>query len=242
MADWRVLVVEDDRRVASIHCRHVSRQPGFSVVGVAGSSAEALALVPTLRPHLALLDLGLPGENGLALLRALRQAREPIEVIVITAHAEGPVVRSALQLGVVDYLVKPFWPARLSEALAAFETRMESVREGRLSQASVDRAMAASAGRPESAGPALSHERIREVKAALTARGEAMSAQDVAAATGMARVTARRYLEHLVALGQCTVDELGDGPGRPRKMYRPWLSGPVADLGTAAAKPASRRT
>jgi response regulator of citrate/malate metabolism len=74
MADWRVLVVEDDRVVARLHCRFIARVPGFTAVGVATTAAQAQEMVRTLHPDLLLLDIGLPGENGVALLRRLRAA------------------------------------------------------------------------------------------------------------------------------------------------------------------------
>jgi response regulator of citrate/malate metabolism len=158
----------------------------------------------------------------------LRGASDPVEVIVITGHAEGATVRAAIQLGVVDYLVKPFWPARLTEALASYRNRMQLFESPRLNQESVDCARAvAPESRPAGTG-LIRHRRLHQVQAAVAAKGGSVSADEIATLTGMARVTARRYLEHLVALGQCTVDQWPEGPGRPRKMYRPWLSGPVA--------------
>jgi response regulator of citrate/malate metabolism len=227
VADWRVLIVEDDEVVARVHCRYVSGRPGFSVVGVASSGAQARRLVETLRPHLILLDLQLPGGHGIPLLRELRRKGDPAEVIVITGHAESEVVRAGVQLGVVDYLVKPFWLGRLGEALTTFTTRMETLGADRLSQEAVDRVR----GGPGEPGggrrAAIRKDRLEQVRSALASSGVAVSADEVAASTGMARVTARRYLEHLVAAGLCTVDQMADGPGRPRKLYRPWLSGTV---------------
>ena len=88
--------------MARVHCRYVSARPGFSVVAVADNGTEALRLIEDLQPTLLLLDLGLPGGDGIALLRRVRLAGRPVEVIVITAHASPKVVQAAVQLGVVD--------------------------------------------------------------------------------------------------------------------------------------------
>jgi response regulator of citrate/malate metabolism len=230
MDTWRVLIVEDDEVVARVHCRYVAAQPAFSVAGVATSIAQARRLLADLRPDLVLLDLRLPGGHGIPLLRELRSDGATVEVIVVSGHAEATVVRTAFQLGVVDYLVKPFWLGRLGEALAAFSTRMEALGTRLVSQDAVDRARA----RPSKGGStertAIRDDKLRQVRDALASGGVAISAQEVASVTGMARVTARRYLEHLVAMGQCTVDQLAEGPGRPRKLYRPWMSGTVGTL------------
>jgi len=226
MEQWRVLIIEDDSTVARIHCRFVSRQAGFSVIGVAASVAQAEALLANLRPHLVLLDLELPGASGMSLLRKLRTTGDCVEVVVVSAHANAKVVRAAVQLGVVDYLIKPFWPARLSEGLHAFRTRMETVGGRSLDQAGVDRLRTgADEARSAAFARSATRKRMDEVQATLAAQVEAVSAEQLAALMGVARVTARRYLEHLVAVGRCTVDEVSDGPGRPRKFYRPWLPG-----------------
>lgn len=225
-ADWRVLIVEDDRAVARIHCRHVSRQPGFTVVGIASSGTEARKLISTLRPDLVLLDLSLPLLDGASLLRGLRSHGPRVEVIVISAHSGSETVLEATQLGVIDYLVKPFWPSRLTDALKAFSTRMETLQAGRLDQAEVDRVRNGNSASPPPSS-SIKADRLAEIRQILVSSGQAISAGDVAESAGLARVTARRYLEHLVALGQCTVDHVADGPGRPRKLYRPWLSGKV---------------
>jgi two-component system response regulator DctR len=227
--EWSVLVVEDDDAVAKVHCRFLSQQPRFKVVGRASTGGQARQLVTTLRPDLVLLDLGLPGRNGLDLLRDLRTHQHAVEVIVVTAHAAPAVVRASMQLGAVDYLVKPFWPRRLSDGLAVFLARMELLQQGSpMDQDTIDRLQrgadpeAVASGEPSS----VRRERLAGVRRLLETRSP-LTADDVAADMGMARVTARRYLEDMVARGQCTVDTYPDGPGRPRKSYRLWLSDPV---------------
>jgi response regulator of citrate/malate metabolism len=147
---------------------------------------------------------------------------------VVSGYASRDVVRTAVQLGVVDYLVKPFWPARLTEALESFAARACALRDQRrLNQEEVDRARIGAQDVHHGEREDAERRRVEQVRDVLGASGVAMTAGDVASSTGMARVTARRYLERLVASGQCTVDQLSDGPGRPRKMYRLWLDRPI---------------
>jgi response regulator of citrate/malate metabolism len=223
-----VLIVEDDPVTARIHHRYVSGIRGFTVVGIAPSGDHAGQMLRTLRPDVVLLDLNLPQSNGLTLLSAMRREAHAAEVIVVSAHASPRLVRRCLQLGVLDYLVKPFWVSRLADALSLVTARAEAFREGpSLSQGCIDRVR----GQAEPAdgkvlGITPAHlARVRQVVAAAAAP---VSAGQVSQAVGMSRVTARRYLEHLVYLGQCAVDtECSDRPGRPTKVYRPWLSTPV---------------
>jgi len=216
---WRVLVVEQDQEVARLHCRQLARQPGFEVVGVAPSARRAVSMLGPQRPHLLVLDLELPGGDGLELLRGLRASGAPVEVIVVTATADAEVVQAAVQLGVVDYLVKPFRPDRLRQALALFVRRAATATPGtRLVQEEIDVLTAVrSAGRrwlPRDLQP----ERLEQVRCVLAA-GKAFTATEIGVAIGVTRTTARRYLEYLVTVGEATVEEVPDGPGRPSKTY-----------------------
>ena len=104
----RTLVVDDDFMAVSVHRQFVERIPGFEVVGEATTGAEARALVERLRPDLVLLDIYLPDENGIELMRRLRASDSRADVIAITSAKDVDVLRDAMQLGVVHYIVKPF--------------------------------------------------------------------------------------------------------------------------------------
>src|SRR4051794_11217367 len=120
MSDRAILIVEDDATIASIHKRLILRHPGFTVTAVVPSAEQAMALVRRgVRIDLILLDISLPGANGDDLLRALRATGGP-EVIAVTASRDPAMVRRLLNLGVVDYLIKPFTPERLQQALVRY--------------------------------------------------------------------------------------------------------------------------
>jgi response regulator of citrate/malate metabolism len=219
MAEWRTLIVEDAAAVAEVHRRLVASTPGFTVVGVARSAADARRATVRRRPDLVLLDLGLPDGDGLELLRALRAAREPVEVIAVTAARGAGVVRDCVHLGVIDYLVKPFAPERLRQALGLFAHRMRALREGELAQADVDRLCASGRRAGRTLPRDLAPETLEAVRAALHEGAGPLSAADVAEVIGAARVTARRYLEYLCASGEAYTRTRGEGPGRPTKAY-----------------------
>jgi response regulator of citrate/malate metabolism len=219
MADWRVLVVEDDRVVARLHCRFIARVPGFTAVGVATTAAQARDMVQTLHPDLLLLDIGLPGDDGVALLRSLRAAGNPIEAIVVTAATAAEVVRATVHLGAVDYLVKPFDQERLRKSLGLFQRRIGSLARAQLAQEEVDRICSDGPNAFRWLPRDLSTARLDEIRAILTGAERPATADAVAAQAGVARVTARRYLEYLVTIGQATMESVVVGPGRPRKTY-----------------------
>ena len=129
----RTLIVDDDFRVADLHRAYVEKVAGFSVVGQAGTGAEALRLVATTRPDLLLLDIYLPDMSGLEVMRTIREAgASRVDIIAITAARDVQSLRSAMHGGVVHYLIKPFRFAALQEKLqtyAAMRQRLAQLSE-----------------------------------------------------------------------------------------------------------------
>ncbi len=106
----RVLVVEDDPQ-ALRYVRAVLAKAGFVPV-VTGNAAEVLRLVAEEQPHLVLLDLVLPGSDGIELMTEILE-RTDVPVIFLSAYGRDDIVAQALERGAVDYIVKPFSPTEL---------------------------------------------------------------------------------------------------------------------------------
>jgi len=220
----RVLVVEDEARAAQAHAAYTDRVDGFEVAGVARSAADATRLLADAGTiDLVLLDLNLPDGHGLGLLQRLRAAGNLCDVIAVTSARDAEVVRHAVALGVVLYLLKPF-------TFATFRAKLEQYADYRDQLASapdevvqdeVDRMLGSL--RPGTAGSTLpkgtSHETLREVTQVLRDAGRALSASEVAELLGASRVTARRYLEHLAESGLVGRSPRYGGGGRPEVEY-----------------------
>src|ERR1700710_1467383 len=97
----RTLVVDDDFRVARIHATSVERIDGFVCIGQAHTAAEARELIEQEQPDLLILDIYLPDEDGLSLLRSLTGAGSAPDCIFITAARDLGSVREAMGLGAV---------------------------------------------------------------------------------------------------------------------------------------------
>jgi two-component system, CitB family, response regulator DctR len=220
-APWQVLVVEDDPVIASVYRRTVKSVDGLEVAGTVCRGEDALALLNRQHCDLLLLDLKLSGMSGLALLQKLRTSGYPIEAIALTACRNSGTVRALVQRGAIDYLVKPFPIERLRQSLARFLYRASALRNEELDQAAVDQACAAGRVSKRWLPKGLTQDGVASVRGALEVQRQGASSSDVADATGLARVTARRYLEYLVVTEQASVEALPNGPGRPRKVYRP---------------------
>lgn len=102
----RVLAVEDDPAARALLAAALKELPGVELCGAAADGLEGLELTERLRPDAVLLDLIMPGLDGLGFLRALDRQRRPT-VVVVSQAANQDLVRYALALGASYYLVKP---------------------------------------------------------------------------------------------------------------------------------------
>ncbi|MCW2598916.1 MAG: chemotaxis protein CheY [Frankiales bacterium] len=218
----RTLVVDDDHLAADILAATISQVAGFSLCGVAHTAAHAFDAIGERAPDLVLLDLYLPDEGGLALLRRVRALLTPPDVIVVSAARDVDSVRTAMQLGALHYLVKPVTPSRLGEQLTAYRALQESVGQlAEASQADVDKLyglMHAPVADPlpvEPAGPTMT----RILQALRTATAE-LTAAELAGQVGVSRATAQRYLAQLLRAGVVELDVHYGAPGRPANRYR----------------------
>lgn len=220
----RVLVVDDDFRVADVHAAMVGRVDGFEVVGTSHTAEDARLSIPRLRPDLVLMDIYLPDGSGLDVVRWLRERPEPPDAIVITAARDLDSVRTAVQLGALYYLIKPFGFRALADQLAAYR----QLRAGldalppNADQRDVD-ALFGSIRRPQAvAVPPKGHSAptLERVLRCVRGSGEDVSAAQVAEQIGMSRATAQRYLTLLEHQGLVRLDLRYGSAGRPEHRYR----------------------
>jgi two-component system response regulator ResD len=118
-----VLVVDDEPTITEVVSRYLERA-GY-VTRVAADGVNALRIAGESRPDLVVLDLMLPGMDGLEVMRRLRE-RERVSVILLTAKGEHTDRIIGLRLGADDYVVKPFSPAELVARVDAVLRRADS--------------------------------------------------------------------------------------------------------------------
>src|SRR5262252_7062594 len=123
MGKGRVLIVDDDedlvKSLSSMLC-----EAGFIVFSTANGS-EALALIRTVAPAVVLLDVWLPGMDGVETLQALRAMHVDVEVIVMSGHGNIATAVQMIKLGAFDYLEKPLSPYRVLEVIERAVTHRE---------------------------------------------------------------------------------------------------------------------
>ncbi|MCU1452006.1 MAG: two-component system response regulator [Acidimicrobiales bacterium] len=220
----RTLVVDDDYRVADVNAAFVAKVKGFEVIGQAHTARAAYETVAAAAPpDLILLDLYLPDAHGLELLRRLQppDGRRP-DVIVITAARDAESVRTALQLGAVSYLVKPFAfdaLARRLEAYRALHERLASLDEA--SQDDVDALYALLRTSPDPKLPKGNSEpTMRRILEVVRQSDRDLDAVEVAERAGVSRATSQRYLAELARAGLLELHLQYGATGRPSHRYR----------------------
>lgn len=225
MNNIRVLIVEDDPMVADINKKYTEAVEGFTVVGIVRRGDEALAQIDRINPDVVILDNYLPERNGVEILGALRREDWPVDVIMITAADDTPTVSKALRHGVVAYITKPFKFERYKAVLEAYRNfRLTASKKRTLDQEEIDALSAIGVAKAEPEQhemPKNYNPQTRDlILNFLIKQDQPQSAEEVAATTGISRVTARRYLEYLVEQGQVerTLDYLA--VGRPIHRFR----------------------
>jgi two-component system CitB family response regulator len=216
----RVLVVEDDFRVAKVHVDFTQRVDGFEVAATARTAGEARRLLDERAIDLVLLDTYLPDESGLDLLRDVT-----VDTIMLTAASDAATVRAAYARGALNFLVKPFTAEQLGDRLTAYR-HYRSVLSGErtLTQDEIDRGWRLLHDGDRPAAPkGQSAVTVRLVSEALRVAGEPRTAAEVADELGISRATAQRYLAALTRDGAAEMRLRYGATGRPEHQYR-WTS------------------
>lgn len=120
-APLRTLIVDDEPLAVERMQVICARLPGLAVVGTASDGEAALRLADALGPDLLLLDMTMPGADGLSVARQLSRRADAPAVIFVTAHDQFAV--EAFDLDAVDYVLKPVAPERLERAVARVAAR-----------------------------------------------------------------------------------------------------------------------
>ncbi|MCA1010473.1 response regulator [Halobacillus halophilus] len=217
-----VLLIEDDPMVQEVNRQFIERVSPFQVVDVASDGKEGVRLAKELSPHLIILDIFMPEQDGVEALKEIRKHAFDVDVIVITAANDKDTIRSMFRHGAVDYLIKPFKFERLQQALTNYrDFRSEMSGTGGLQQQQIDELVGSKIDQDVKELPkGLNQQTLEQIITFLSRNSDALSAEQVADGVGMARVTARRYLEYLQRIGDVEIDIQYGGVGRPVNRYQ----------------------
>ena len=113
----RIILVDDHPFVREGIRQYIERDPLMEVLAEGKDGVEALELILKYRPHIAVIDLQMPGLSGLDVIRQTREAGISVGFLVLTAHDEDPYVFAALRAGAKGYLLKTAGPEDLARSI-----------------------------------------------------------------------------------------------------------------------------
>lgn len=218
-----LVIVEDDPMVLEVNRQYIEAVGGFKILGVADHAAEALRLVNELKPQLLILDIFLPDRKGSEVLQEIRQLGLPTDVIMVTAARDVETIQQGFRYGAVDYIVKPFRFERIKSALESYRNMYHRLQKKEaLNQAEIDDMGLGQVkiNEEEVLPKGLTETTLKQVLLLLLKCKQSCSAEEVAAGVGLARVTARRYLEYLEKTGKVELELQYGSVGRPINRYR----------------------
>jgi response regulator NasT len=115
-AGGRVVIAEDEA-IIRLDLKEILTSAGYDVVGETGRGDEAVRLVEEHQPDLAILDIKMPGMDGVRAAREIT-SRHKVAVLLLTAFSQRDLIEEARDAGVAAYLIKPFQPRELLPAIA----------------------------------------------------------------------------------------------------------------------------
>lgn len=190
MAERVRLLLVDDHAVVREGLRAFLRlQQDIDVVGEASTGAEAVLLAADLKPDLVLLDLVMPGGDGVAALRELRKVASAARVLVLTSFAEDAQIFAAMSAGAAGYLLKDLDPGELANSIRAVHAGLPAL-DPRVASRLMRHAAAGASG-PESDLTA----RERDVLALLV---EGLGNKQIAHRLGIGEKTVKTHVSHLL--------------------------------------------
>jgi two-component system CitB family response regulator len=217
------MIVEDDPMVREINSKFLKRIEGFVLYKAVSNLDDAKKFISIKKPDLILLDVYLPKENGVDLLKWIRGQEIDIDIILITADKSIERIQEAFRGGVVDYLIKPFNFERFKESLIQFKGRYYKFKKNNvIEQKDLDKLISSSSvsQSEDDFVKGLNKYTYRAIWDEIEKSNyKDFTAEDLAEKLGIARVTVRRYLEYMEKENK--VDKLVEygKVGRPQHKY-----------------------
>ena len=218
---YSVLIVDDDPMVAMINEQYVSRHKDFYVAAKCHDGKSALDYLADNEVDLIFLDVFMPYMDGFETLRRIREQKINSDVIMVTASNERDALRDSIQLGVIDYLVKPFTFKRFRLALDKFIAQADALESlNTVNQKSIDSLFTQSGkGNLELYPKGIQKKTLSLIKEKLH-KNEWMTGEDIAEKTGLTSVTVRRYMTYLTESGIAESEMNYETGGRPSVLYK----------------------
>jgi response regulator of citrate/malate metabolism len=224
---YKVYIVEDDPMVSSINERFINKFDKFKVVGSSLSGKGLAENIDLLKPDLLLLDIYMPGINGIELLKEIRKNNKRLEVIMVTAAQDVDTITEALSLGVMDYLIKPYDFSRLKKALENFIIKVDLIKDSKiLTQKDLDKINNLGYIHPigessdQEMPKGLDELTLNKIQNIINLAERPLSSSEVGEILSVSRITARKYLEYLAESNLIQIHLKYGNTGRPTRLYQ----------------------
>lgn len=189
----KVAIIEDNSTMRKMLAELIDGAPGYRCVCSCATSQEALVEVPKAEPDVALMDIHLPDESGIACTARLTASMPQLQVIMVTVYKDSELIFQALKAGACGYILKRFTPDEILQAIA------EARAGGAPMTSEIARMVVRSFRVPAtsaSAGPEADGLTAREAEI-LMLLAEGLSNKEIAQKTNIAAGTVRNHLEHI---------------------------------------------
>lgn len=220
----KVVIVEDDYRIAGIHEAFLNKITNIEVVGKALNGADAIEMIHRLKPNLVLLDVYMPDMLGTDVIKTLQKEDLLIDFIIISAAVEKDIVQETIHSGIFEYIIKPVKMNRFTQTIERYkEMKRQFLEKEEIDQHFLDQYFGrgeAQAIEMKETPKGIDPLTLKKVQEIIKKIKEGISAEEMGNRIGASRTTARRYLEYLITEGEI-VAELEYGiVGRPERIYR----------------------
>lgn len=224
MQPIQVLLVEDDPMVRQVNRQFIEQVPGYRILGTAKNGVEGIHQIKQLKPDLVFMDIFMPEQDGIETLKKIREKGFKVDVIAVTAANDMKTIQTMLQLGVFDYIMKPFSFERMKQTLQNYRhLKVKFEEKHEMTQNELDRLLypqQTSTHSDVQLPKGLNASTLEKIVHYIDHQEQSVSAEDVANGVGLARVTARRYLDYLEKQNKVKIEIQYGGVGRPVNQYR----------------------
>lgn len=223
---YTVLIVEDDPMVSMINEQYVLKGSDFSIAGTCRNGNEAIEFLKSNTTDLILLDVYMPLMDGINTLKKIREMKISSEVIMITAANDTTTIEQTMNLGVLDYLIKPFAYDRFNVALEKFKIKHQLLKGSSvLDQHSLDSLITANFQKEKkelniNLPKGIQRTTLNRIKNFFDQNQNWQSVDMISDALGISLVTARNYLNYLVSQKIVLEDINYSTGGRPSMLYK----------------------
>jgi len=216
-----VLIVEDDPMVAELNKKYLQMIPGFKLVGQVKDGEAALHFIHDNSVSLILLDMFMPKLDGLKLLQHIRISYPNIDIVMVTAACDSDNIQSALRLGVIDYIVKPFTFKRFRTALITYQERVRLLSSSEiLDQKQLDhRLFAKNFEKSDQLPKGIEADTLKNIRNMLVNYTSDFAMSDLVSSSTLSRISLKKYIDYLEELGELESYLTHLSVGRPVRIY-----------------------